>query len=286
MSAATTTPTPVAVPRRLSPTALDRFRGCPKLFWFLHVAGQRPEQQTSPVLTQGNAVHHALENFYGLPEVDRSPDNLDRSLRSVWPSHRTSKTFASREEEAACGREALGLLADYANAFDLSRNPLAREQWLSYRLSNGIELYGKLDRIDDANGALDVIDYKTGRRMLDQDDLPRDIAAQVYALAARRAYERPVRAVRFIYLANAVEVPWYPEADDLRMIEERLVALTDEISATQTFDAQPANNAASAHSRCAALSDSKQRSTIYSQLRICRSDARTHKRTCAAALAW
>jgi putative RecB family exonuclease len=131
------------------------------------------------------------------------------------------------------------MLRGYAGSFDLALRPLAREQWLSYELSNRLELYGKLDRIDDAGGAVDVIDYKTGRRILDEDELKRDLAAQVYVLAAARAYERPVRAVRFIYLATGTQTSWYPEADDLREIEERLVRLTDEIRATQRFVARP-----------------------------------------------
>jgi putative RecB family exonuclease len=229
---AATTTSSASTLRRLSPTALDRYRTCPKQFWFLHVAGQRPEDRPSPVLSQANALHHALERFYGLPDDDRQPKNLERALRSVWPHHRTTRTFVSRDEESAYGTAAIEMLRDYAGRSDLAIRPLAREQWLSYELPNRIELYGKLDRVDDAAGMVDVIDYKTGRRVLDDDELKHDLAAQVYALAAARAYDRPVRAVRFIYLATGTQTSWYPEADDLRDVEDRLVSLTNEIRAT------------------------------------------------------
>ena len=50
---------------RLSPSALDRFRACPKQFYLSDIERAPREAETSTVLMQGNAIHAALEKFYG-----------------------------------------------------------------------------------------------------------------------------------------------------------------------------------------------------------------------------
>jgi hypothetical protein len=107
--------------RRLSPSALERYRACPRQF--LHVDVERvPRGEPGPTLAIANAVHGTLELFFGVDVERRTPELLERALRSVWPKHRTRDTFASREEEAAAGRQALDLLARFARSFDLSPN--------------------------------------------------------------------------------------------------------------------------------------------------------------------
>jgi len=227
---------------RLSPSALDRFRACPKQFFLADVERAPREPEASPVLMQGNAIHAALEKFYGLPEEHRSRENIERALRSVWcrPDIRKPGTFVSRDQEAACGRAAIEMLDTYARDFDLSIKPLAREQWIKTRLSNGIVLFGKADRIDaTAGGGIRIVDYKTGRNQLDVDDLPRDIACQLYAIAAADTYKRPVEKVSLIYLQTGHEISWSPETDDLVEIRDRLERLVAQIITSESFEATP-----------------------------------------------
>ncbi len=91
-------------PDRLSPAALGRYRSCPQSFYLSDVERLPRDEQPSPVLCQANAVHHALERFFGLPLLDRQPENLERALRSVWPSHRRPGAFLTREQERAYKR--------------------------------------------------------------------------------------------------------------------------------------------------------------------------------------
>jgi hypothetical protein len=103
---------------RLSPSAIERYRRCEKLFYSSDVARVRVDEARSPALAQGNAIHHALERFFGLQRHERSIDNLHCALRAVWPQHRVG-AFATRDEEAFYGREALELLSHSAATNDL-----------------------------------------------------------------------------------------------------------------------------------------------------------------------
>jgi len=227
-------------PPRLSPSAIDRYRGCPRAYWFSNVERARGTSSSSSALVIGNAIHHALERFFGLPLTDRSAPALEQALRSVWPSHRKPGTFGSREEEAFAGRSALELLQRFSEAFDISALPLSRERWVSCRLPNGIEVYGKVDRIDPGRaGGIDVVDYKTGKQNLEACDIGRESAALVYLVACEASFGKPVERVRYLYLQTGEELTWEPERDDVPEFANELIAITDRIAADAEFAASP-----------------------------------------------
>lgn len=227
------------LPARLSPTALNRFLTCPKQFLLADIERAPKDDRTTPILAQANAVHHALERFFGLPLEARDAANLERALRAVWPRHRKPDTFASADEEATYGRAALEMLAKFASSFDLRPQPLCREQWVQLRLGP-VEVFGKIDRVDPGrHSGIDVIDYKTGRRPLDVGDLPREPAVQVYVLGAEAVCQREVERVRFIYLALGIEVVWEPEREDIEVLRSRLATTLRAIEAEKDFAAAP-----------------------------------------------
>lgn len=239
MTAATTTGHAIS---RLSPSALERYLRCPKQFRLMDVDRAARGREGSPVLTQANAVHHALERFFGLPVGDREPAHLERALRAVWPEHRRRDTFSSREEEGEFGRGALEMLARFGTAHDLGVQPLAREQWVRFRIA-GVQLIGKLDRIDPGRqGGIDVVDYKTGRRALEPSDLPAEPAVQVYVLGAEATCRLPVERVRFVYVALGSEVIWEPEREGVTNLAERLTKTIEMIREDDTFAATPGHH--------------------------------------------
>ncbi len=232
-------PVLLVVPRRLSASALERYRTCPKQFLFAQIEKAPYDKDPSPQLAQGNAIHHALERLLGLPVEERNPDTAERALRAVWCEHRDRYTFASREEEAQFGSEALEMVRRFAETADLTISPLAREQWLNTRLPNGVILYGKLDRIDGSSGGIEIVDYKTGRHQLEADEISDETAAIVYLLLAEQAYQQPVERLRYLYLRSGESVDWFPERDDVEAYSEQLTDLVDEIAASEEWPARP-----------------------------------------------
>ena len=241
------------LPRRISPKAITDYRICPRRLWFRYVAQVPQRERPSPQLMLGNAVHGALAAFFGLRAEDRLPveTRLHQCLRAVWKQHRRADTFATRDEERDYGEQGLRLLSNFAVHFDTTAVPLARERWISTRLENGVELFGKVDRVDGDHqpgqrGAIDIIDYKTGRFVLDDDDLADEPAAQVYLLASEDEYSREVSRVRFLYLTPGAEARWQPEREDIDAVREHLVALTWTMYRDRTFEARPGEHC----SRC------------------------------------
>ena len=226
------------LPPRLSPSAISRYRTCPRQFLYADLE-RVPQGDSSPALVVGAAIHDALDRFYGLPLSERQAENLERALRAVWPKHKKPDSFASLDEEISFGRSALQMLGRFAETSDLDRVPLARERWVKLLLE-GQEIYGKVDRIDEGRyGGVDLIDYKTGRFMLDERDLSREAAVQVYTLGAEATLRRQVERVRFVYLAHGSEVVWEPERDDVELLAERLRQTLAEMRSDQLFEPAP-----------------------------------------------
>lgn len=224
---------------RISPSAISRYLLCPKQYRLHDLERAAPKQPPSPILARANAVHHALERFYGLPDEHRVPANLERALRAVWPQHRAG-AFRTVGEEIFHGQAALEMLRLFAERFDLNAVPIAREQWLTAELPSGIQVFGKVDRIDPVRGGgLEIIDYKTGMRTLDERDLRHEPSTWVYVAAAEAAYEDVVQRVRFIYLPLGLEVTWEPEREDVRELRKRLILTVKEIGEAQALPAAP-----------------------------------------------
>lgn len=224
---------------RISPSAISRWLMCPKQYRAYDLERTAPKPETSPILARANAVHHALERFFGLPDEDRAPENLERALRAVWPEHRRG-AFRSLDEEIEYGQAALAMLRLFARTFDLHVVPLAREQWLTAELPGGVQVFGKVDRIDPSRGGgLEIIDYKTGARPLESADLKHEPATWVYVAAAEAAYVDEVRRIRLIYLPAAADVAWEPEREDVRELRKRLILTVREIEQATSFPARP-----------------------------------------------
>jgi putative RecB family exonuclease len=232
------------MPNRFSPSALTRFRVCNRQFQLIDLERVGAPEQPNPLFAQGNAIHAALEYFFGLPPKQRTPagETLQNALRERWRRDWDREALPDRDLEIELGQKGLRLLAGFAEHFDTTVQPLARERWVKVTLPNGVELFGRVDRIDPFEDGLSIVDYKSGRRNLDQDDLRDEPAAQVYLLATQAIFRRPVHRIRFYYLESQDEISWWPEQEDIPALIEKLTNLTDTIRAATDFPAAPGDD--------------------------------------------
>ncbi len=241
----TATERPAAGIGRFSPSAINRWQTCRKQFWYQDVERAEKHERPSPILSLGNAVHEALAKFYGLRPEERSVEVLHQALRSVWPANRQPEAFINADEEARFGLEALEMLSKHAKQADLEVVPLARESWASTRLENGVEVFGKVDRVDSVGEgdaeSLRIIDYKTGRHAISAEELPNEPAALVYITAIEAEYGLPVEEVTFLYLRKGrnAAVSWQPSREQVASIPERLITEIDAIRQAEEFPATP-----------------------------------------------
>ena len=129
---------------------------------------------------RGTLVHSVLERLYDLPAAERTVESAQQLLGPAWAELREepgiAELFAAEQPDGAetdtnaPSRSRPGwprpgrLVEKYFTLEDPTRiEPHGREQLVEVTLPDGLLLRGYVDRLDVArNGALRVVDYKTG----------------------------------------------------------------------------------------------------------------------------
>lgn len=220
-------------PAPLSATALSTLRACPAQYAHRHL---RDAASPTAALVFGRALHAALAALFRLAPERRHERTAHGLLRDAWRREPRSGAFASRDQEGAYGRLALQCLSRYLSTADAAVRPIGVERWVGATLPGGRRICGRVDRLDAAGDALEVVDYKSGAA---RGNVADDLAAQVYAVAAQATFDRPVSAVRYVYLAEGTERIWTPTAGDLDDVLERLNQMSALADTGARFDAHP-----------------------------------------------
>jgi len=153
-----------------SPTTLNDYLKCPRLYWYNHHPGLA-EEPRSVAMERGGFLHEVLEDFH-MQEQDWRPletDGQKEWLESVLQKHLDGylsrmEGVLDRKREEKQVRSLLGNYIRFVTGMQHIRRlgTLALEQRFHLQL-DGAEIVGKIDRVNDVgDGEVEVIDYKTG----------------------------------------------------------------------------------------------------------------------------
>jgi RecB family exonuclease len=201
----------------LSPSALARYRLCPRLYRFLHVDGLWRMTRIGAGQSFGTSIHAALREFFRLPVSARSRDGLLELFRRFW----VREGYGSKEERAREKARGLEVLRGWYDRSDTTVVPYATEAALQ-AVYGDVVLKGRLDRIDPGEGnTVVIVDYKTAKRPGSQNAADSDLALTVYASLAERRLGRPVDRLVLDYVAAGTQVVTErpPEVLDERMAD-------------------------------------------------------------------
>lgn len=178
------------MPRRptLSPSKLTCYLACPHKYYWTYV---NPKGQwflkTHRYFTFGQSLHRTLEAFHrngdtGVPVREA----LAAALEENWLD---SGYTSADEQEVAFGRakEIVERVADQVATTPSTTEVLYIEKSLRKPMGDW-DLIGRADRIDrhcDEPETLDVVDYKSGRDSVTEEDIAQDVAMSSYALMVR-----------------------------------------------------------------------------------------------------
>lgn len=164
----------------LSYTQIEAFDLCPLKYYYRYVL--KIPTPPAAAASFGQSVHEALRSFYELlkrPEPVTGNTLIDLLDKKWVPLGYTSKSHEQRTKKG--GREMLK--AFYKTAFDPTKIPMSLEQFFVVRITPSLKITGKIDRIDEVDDRLEIIDYKTGR-VPTQREIDKSLQMTVYALAA------------------------------------------------------------------------------------------------------
>ena len=187
------------MPRKptLSPTRISTYLACPTKFYWTYESEQgRWYLRSKNYYSFGTTLHKVLERFHDSGDVGvTSASQVMDAYSDSW----IDAGFSSADEMQEAFGEGKRILERYVEE-ERSRPTITKvigvEQKLKLQFGEDFDLVGRIDRIDEhPDGTLEIIDYKTGRVEVSEEEVETDLAMSIYQLLVREKYPgRPVCA--------------------------------------------------------------------------------------------
>jgi ATP-dependent exoDNAse (exonuclease V) beta subunit len=162
-------PVPVVIDH-FSPTTLNNYLKCPRLYWYNHHPGL-VEEPRSVAMERGGFLHEVLEDFHMQEDQWRplEPEQQRQWLEVALQGHLDGylsrmEGVLDRKREEKQVRSLLGNYIRFVTGMQVIRRlrTVAIEKRFHLHL-DGVEIVGKIDRVNDVgDGEVEVVDYKTG----------------------------------------------------------------------------------------------------------------------------
>jgi putative RecB family exonuclease len=249
---------PALAPRRpsLSPSRAADFKTCPLLYRFRTI--DRLPERKSLAAVRGTLVHAVLERLYDLPPAGRTVEAAQELIAPAWADLReepgVAELFETAQDEGAetdvnapesiqAWLTSAGKLVEkYFTLEDPTRiQPQGREELVEVTLPDGLLLRGYVDRLDVApNGALRVVDYKTGSMPREAFEAKALFQMKFYALVLWRTRGVVAAQLKLLYLGDGDALTYAPDEAELVRFERTLLAIWAAIErAVSTGDFRP-----------------------------------------------
>ncbi len=173
---------------RISYSQFDAYRRCPHLYRLRYI--DRIVVPVAPELHFGAAVHDALNRMYDPGQLEMP--QLEEVVAAFIRSWRGREAQVPEDKRQLYFDQGVQLIqrhyARYAASED-DRRTAATELRFTIGLTAEHRLHGRIDRVDVLpDKKLEVIDYKTSRRMPPQETVEKDAQLAIYRMAADDLY--------------------------------------------------------------------------------------------------
>ena len=180
-----------------SPSRLLAYLDCPRRYRMQYLDRPRPQARPQRAHTSvGIATHNVLRDFWDLPVSQRTA-GVAELVRTSW----IDVGFRDPEQSVAWRLRVRDAVTDYLRRSDRDNQPVGIERSVSLK-TDEVAITGRIDRLDDRDGELVVVDYKTGRQVPTDDDARTSLPLALYAVASARMFRRPCRRVELHHVPS------------------------------------------------------------------------------------
>ncbi len=171
---------------RTSYSSLQTFRQCPQKFKFQEIDKIKAPKSKEAVF--GNKIHEALKFFHSKYPVSPTLDELLNYYKDIWDT----TPFANQEEDIIYFSEGIRMLKNYYQYFlkEFKNNSIVLDTESRFEVfienpetKQKCIIAGKIDRISKLqDGTIEVIDYKTAKKLPSQSNADFDLQLSIYCL--------------------------------------------------------------------------------------------------------
>jgi hypothetical protein len=214
------------MPTRLfscTPSRLTTWLDCPRRYRMTYL--DRPPLQKGPAWahnTVGAVAHLALARWWDLPLERRTPAHARGLVERAWQTDGFSDDAQADRWKGYTG----DVVERYAEGLDPEQDPVGIERTVAFKTGT-LAVSGRVDRVDRRGEELVVVDYKTGRSVLTEDDARGSMALALYAIASTRTLRTPCTKVELHHLTTGKTLAWEHTPETL----ERHVGRAERIAA-------------------------------------------------------
>jgi RecB family exonuclease len=210
----------LAVPTKFSFTQLAAFETCPRQYQYAHIFKIQPPGRHT--FSYGQSLHKALELFY--QQLMEGKDPSEEALLRLLDEHWVSDWYESRQQEEMQKKKGQETLTSFFQVNkEFFRPPLFVEKDFNLKIGEAT-FRGKIDRIDEVEGGVEIVDYKTGR-LKKQKDVDADEQLSLYALAATQVLGLVPKKLSLYFLDEGKKV-------STTRTEEQLAAFAEQVAET------------------------------------------------------
>jgi RecB family exonuclease len=211
----------------LSPSKINCFQSCPLKYKMKYIERVPKESRPTPNLSFDRSIHFALREFH---ENYKKSQFKKNPFRQILNKYWIKDGYADIEEEERFKVRANMFLEDYFNSLSGEEKPVmfevsARWNW------NNIDTVVQIDRIDELpDGKLEIIDYKTGKKVPDERVLNEDASLLNMFLAANQKWPGRIAKVSYHYLSNNQRYSLTPSEEDIKAHKVKTAQLVEQIN--------------------------------------------------------
>jgi putative RecB family exonuclease len=224
-----------------SPSKLAQYLQCPLKYRFQYMDGIKKESESVEAF-MGSRVHEALERVLKLKrDFGKEPtyELAEEVFCRTW-DEKFHPAVVIREPDVTpedYKRRGLMMLRNYYDIDSIHDfgEILDLERRLDFRIGEH-SLNGIVDRLQREGGRLHIIDYKTSKGQMTQDQADRDEQLAIYELGLRQLYpDAEEIELHWYMLAHKEVVTSVRDAEARRRLEDRISRLIEEIENATDF---------------------------------------------------
>ncbi|MCL4382221.1 MAG: ATP-dependent helicase [Patescibacteria group bacterium] len=221
----------------LSFSQIEAFNNCPLQYRYRFLQKIPVPQRAAQSF--GDSVHKTLRDFYEKLKIGQKVNKED--LLSIFENNWSSLGYDSKAREVETKKEGIKMLEEFYKRADLKIVPKDLEKSFSLKMTPDLKIVGKIDRIDEHNGRLEIIDYKTGK-VSSQKDIDQSLQMTIYALAISDKefyHQKPEDLLlSFYFLETQEKKSTKRTTPDIEKAKEEIIEKAKEI-AKSDFPAKP-----------------------------------------------
>jgi len=245
---------------KFSPYSLHLYDAeCSKKYYFEYLDAYTSDFRNKPQLKQilvedgrskdlvfGDVVHRVLNDFFRLPNAERTEETMIKILKKTWAGPRgKERGFPQIEDEREHFKRARELLRRFTKEQNLNpeiaylpktegEGEFVKENLLMFPLEPGIILQGKVDRIDREEDGYHLIDYKTSR-----SESHDNLQLFAYAILSRQALDKPIAKASYLYLETGNFKTFPVTVNTEEETRQRILEMVGRIKADEEFAPRP-----------------------------------------------